>query len=260
MRFGYCAAIEHAQTVADAGYDFIELSLAGTLKPEQAEDDVMPALLAQMEASPIKAEAFNVLLPGDLRVTGPDIDPDRQTAYLRAAFTRAQALGGQVIVFGSGKARMVPDGVSLSEAAGQILTFLDRASPLAAAHGITVVIEPLNRGECNIINSVTEGMNYINTLRHPSIAILSDLYHVSVERQTFEQTRNAGDALKHVHVAGRENRRPPTDDDLDFLKSFFRVLKEMDYDGRISVEGNTVDVASQAPVALGVMRQAWRIA
>jgi len=257
MRFGFCAPVDQAGAVAEAGYDYFEPSVVGALRPEEAEEAVMPALTRTLAELPIRPEAFNVFLPGELRVTGPDVDPDKQTAYLQIALGRAALAGAKVVVFGSGRARMVPDGFPTDKANFQILSFLKRAAPIAEEHGITVVIEPLNRGECNIINSVAEGMNFVRTLRRPGIAMLSDLYHVTMEQQDYAETRDAGAALAHVHVAGREGRRVPTRDDLEFLTAYFAVLKEIGYARRISVEGNTVDIRAEAPVALAVMREAW---
>ena len=85
-----------------AGYDFMEPSVAGTLRPESAEAEVMPGLRDGFNGRTITPEAWNVFLPGDLKVVGPDVDEARQQHYLQAAFARVAALGGQIVVFGSG--------------------------------------------------------------------------------------------------------------------------------------------------------------
>lgn len=257
MRFGVCASLEHLPVLAAAGYDYIESSVAPMLKPEQPEGNVMPGLQASLDGQALTPEAFNVFLPGDLKVTGPDVDPARQERYLASAFSRVAALGGSIVVFGSGGSRNVPDGFSRADAERQITDFLRLAAPLAAAQNVTVVIEPLNTGECNIINSVAEGMNYVRAVNHPNIQVLSDLYHVALEGQSFEETRAAGTSLRHVHVAGAEGRRAPNAEDVDYLAAYFRVLKEMNYAGRVSVEGGWKDLPSQAAETLDVLRRAW---
>ena len=70
MRFGICTGPENRDALAEAGYDYIELAVAGALRPEQPEEDVMPPLRAAFAASALKPEAYNVLLPGDLKVVG----------------------------------------------------------------------------------------------------------------------------------------------------------------------------------------------
>lgn len=260
MRFGVCASFEHLPALTAAGYDYVESSVAPTLKPELPEGEILPGLKQSLGTSPLTPEAFNVFLPGDLKVVGPQVDAARQERYLASAFARVAALGGRIVVFGSGGSRNVPDGFDRAHAERQIVEFLQRAAPLAAAQGVTVAIEPLNKGECNIINSVAEGVQFVRAVDHPSIQVLSDLYHVALEGQSFEETRAAGAALRHVHVAGAEGRRAPNAQDVEYLAPYFRVLKEMCYEGRISVEGGWKDLPSQAAETLGVLHQAWEIA
>ena len=260
MRFGFCASVEHLSALTAAGYDYWEPALAGTLTPERPEAEVLPGLRDRLTGSPLVPEAWNVFLPGDLKVVGPDVDADRQQRYLRAAFSRVAALGGKIVVFGSGRSRQIPDGFPADEARRQIVAFLHRAAPEAAAQGVTVAIEPLNTGECNVINSVAEGMSLVGEVSQPAIQVLSDLYHVAVEGQSFEETRAAGARLAHVHVAGAEGRRVPNAEDVDYLAAFFRVLKEMHYAGRVSVEGSATDLPRQAAEAREVLHRAWEMA
>ena len=86
----------------------------------------MPRLNAAFADSPLKAEAYNVLLPAGLKVAGPETDTARQDRYLDTAFRRAAALGGQVAVFGSGGARGIPPGWAREQAETQIVDFLKR--------------------------------------------------------------------------------------------------------------------------------------
>lgn len=252
MRFGFCASAEQSALIAAAGYDYLEWPLAPMMEIPTEE-----TVLAGLKLQP---EAFNVFLPGDLKVVGTEVDPARQTRYLESAFARAAALGGKVVVFGSGRSRRVPDGFEREIAERQTIEFLRRCAPPAAAEGITLVIEPLNTGECNHINSVAEAVALAQAVDHPAVRVLSDLYHVSFEGQSYGETRAAGSWLHHVHVAGAEGRRVPNAEDVDYLAAFFRVLKESDYSGRISVEGTSNDLPREAAEALAVLHRAWEIA
>ena len=251
MRFGFCVPAEQSATISGLGYDYLEWPLAPTLS-----DLPDPAALADLA---IKPEASNVFLPGGLKVVGAEVDEEDQRSYLLKAFAYASSVGGKIVVFGSGRSRGVPEGFSRVEAARQALEFLRLCAPLAGAQGVTVAIEPLNRGECNAINSVAEASEIAQKVAHPALGVLSDLYHVSVEGQSFEETRAAGTRLKHVHVAGAEGRRVPNGLDLEYLASFFAVLKESGYAGRISVEGTIQDLPREAEVALGVLHRAWEM-
>lgn len=249
MRFGFCVPAEQSAVISGLGYDYLEWPLAPTLS-----DLPNPAVLADLA---IKPEAFNVFLPGSLKIVGTGVDEEDQRGYLLKAFAYASSVGGKIVVFGSGRSRGVPEGFSRVEAARQTLDFLRLCAPLAAALGVTVAIEPLNRGECNAINSVAEACEIAQEVAHPSLGVLSDLFHVTVEEQSYEETRAAGTSLKHIHVAGAEERRVPNTQDLEYLARFFSVLKESGYAGRISVEGTIQDLPREAEVALGVLHRAW---
>ena len=241
----------------EQAYDYVEWGIASHLKPEQPEEAIMPPLRAALADSRLLPETFNLLLPGDLKVVGPETDPARQERYLETAFRRAQAVGGRLAVFGSGGARGIPSGFSPDEAHAQVIAFLRLCGPAAARHGMEVAIEPLNRTECNHINSVTEGSALAQEVGHPAVGVLSDLYHVTQEEQSYEETRQAAPWLRHVHVAGAQDRRAPVAEDRAFLRPYFAVLKESGYAGRISIEGTWSDLPAQASAALDVLRQAW---
>lgn len=260
MRFGFCTAPENAPTVMEMGFDYVEIGLGSSLRPEQPEHDIMPEVREKIAAWPNAIESVNGFLPGDLMVVGPDADTARQERYLRSAFHRVAAIGGQIVVFGSGGSRNVPEGFPKADAERQVIAFLKMAGPLAAAARVAVAIEPLNTSECNMITSVADAMAIARAVNHPNIRVLSDLYHVDRERQSHGETRDAGAWLAHVHVAGKVGRRAPNSEDVDYLAAYFRILKEMDYAGRISVEGHVSDINRQAPEALAALRNAWRIA
>jgi hypothetical protein len=72
MKLGVCAGVDKAQRLADAGADYIELSVTGALSPliseaEWAEKRKTVTGLA------LPTETFNVFLPGTLRITGQRI-------------------------------------------------------------------------------------------------------------------------------------------------------------------------------------------
>lgn len=254
MKFGCCATWDKARAVADAGYDYIEPPVAGALKPESPWDSTP---FAAASACPLIPEAFNVMLPRDLAIVGPEVDGHRVQRYLETAFLRLDKVGARLVVFGSGRSRRVPDGFPREKAREQIEGFLRSCASLAATYGLIVAVEPLNSGECNIINSVIEGMRYVRAVDASAVGVLCDLYHVDREGQSYLDIREAGEALRHVHVAGRENRRIPTHADLDYLTSFFRVLKHSGYSERISIEAGAVTDVAEAATGLEILRRAW---
>lgn len=257
MRFGFCAPPEDFDTLKEIGYDYAEWPVAQALAPEEPDNAVMPALIEKIGASSFKPQAFYLFLPGDLKVVGPDIDLKRQKHYLENAIARVAALGGEVIGFGSGRARQIPDGFPKKKACEQMIDFLRLAAPVASKHGVAIAIEPLSPNECNFIHSVAEAVAIAEEVDSPAIGVLSDLHHVSEQGQSYEETRLAGRWLAHVHVAGFVDRRAPTADDIPRIAEFFSALKAANYQGRVSMEGRWTDLPREGAVALESLRMAW---
>ncbi len=251
MKIGCCAGLECMQTVQDAGYDYIELGV-GTVKPESARSEFDP-IVEQLRKISIKPEAWNCLLPGDLRITGPGTDVDRQRRYLRTAFERIEELDGKIVVFGSGGARRIPEGFPPEEAWQQLLDFVTLAGRIADGHGITFVIEPLNKNETNVINSVEEGMKLVMAVQHPSVKCLADLYHIMEEHEPLQHIIEAGGDLRHTHIADTGRFSPGTGSYP--TREFFEALKSAGYHGMMSVECRWTDFGTECKPALEYLRK-----
>lgn len=256
MRFGYCAGPAAIPAVEAVGYDYIELPTVAVL-PESPEDDFKP-VRKELLAHNIRPEAWNILLPRHIKVTGPDADIYRVQRYLRTAFARIASVGGEVIVFGSGGARSVPEGFPVETARKQILEFLIHCQEVAAEHDIMVAIEPLSKKESNIINTVEEALEFADALNAPNVRVLADLYHMNEEGEPFSSIETVGLHLAHVHTADTGREHPGTGS-YDHA-AFFKALKVLDYDGRISVECKCDEFASQASLSLAFLRDTWTAA
>jgi D-psicose/D-tagatose/L-ribulose 3-epimerase len=151
MRFGACVGLDRVSVLEKYGYDFFELGVSSLL-PETLDSEFIP-VREKAKSFRIKPEAYNVFIKGELKLTGEEVDFDRVIRYVETAVRRAAALGGKIIVFGSGTARRVPDGFPKEKAYEQLKKFLNMVADNAGKHRITIAIEPLNREETNILNS-----------------------------------------------------------------------------------------------------------
>ena len=177
-------------------------------------------------------------------------------AYVTTTFARAEQAGVQVVVFGSGGARQVPDGWSRDEANRQLAAFGRMLAPIAARHGVTVAIEPLRKAECNILNTVAEGAALARTVNHPALALLVDGYHWATDGDASEAIVEHRSRLAHTHIATTAHRLAPGMEACDF-RSFFDALRRANYTGRMSIEGGLGNPAATLPVAARMLRQAW---
>ncbi len=250
MRFGCCAGLDKMQIVQDAGYDYIELAV-GTVKAESPQEEFGP-IREEIQSHAIVPEAWNCLLPGDMKVTGPEVDNYRVERFLRTAFERIEELGGEIVVFGSGGARKVPDGFPIEKAREQIVEFVTLAGQIAGTHGITIAIEPLNKKESNIINSVAEAMEFVAAADHPFVKALADLYHIDEEKEPISHVVDAGNSLVHTHTADTGRLYPGSGKYPH--RQFFEALRSIGYNDRMSVECTLKDFKPECTKALEFLR------
>lgn len=229
---GMCASLDNAGQVAP-GYDYLELPVASSLDGLQ-DDATFGPKLARLGALRPPIAGFNVFLPGSLKVVGPDVRWDEVETYVERAIRRAAALGGQFIVFGSGGARSVPEGYSRALAWGQLVHFLNLCADQAERRGVTIVIEPLNHTESNILNSYPEGVQLARDVNRRAVKVLADIYHFEMDGEPLEHIREGAEWLAHVHLADTGRRWPGSGSYP--LEKLFHILKEIGYEGRASVE------------------------
>lgn len=258
FRYGVCVGVDASPALKAAGYDYIELAV-GTVKPNERDWEGLATLRAQTAEAGLPCDAWNCLLPGELKVTGPDVDLQAVADYIDLAFIRISKLGGRIIVFGSGGARHIPEGWPREEAEAQLRAFLRLAASHAADHNLGIAIEPLRSAESNVINTVAEGLEYVRAVQSCRVQVLMDYYHLVEEGEPLEVVHQAGNFLVHVHVAVPGSRKAPGLEEHDFVP-LMRALKEFDYKGRISIEGGWNDLAAEAARALEVLKAAEQAA
>ena len=241
---------EAIRIVEEAGGDFLELGVS-LVTPEQPEP-VFDRLRVALEGSSLVAETFSSYVQSDIRLVGHLRDRKRIENYVAVSARRVAALGGKIIGFGSGKARSIPDGVSRETAEAHLVEFLHLAAGHARANGIRIAIEPLNRSESNILNSVAEAVALAERVNRPEIGVLADFYHLEVEQEPFEHITQAGKHLILVHVADT-GRLCPGSGRYDF-PAFWRAVSAAGYDDRVTIECNWRDFPTEAGPAMRFLR------
>lgn len=250
-RLGICAPIARAEAIARAGFAYIELALADVAAMEEAQ---FQQALETLRATPIRAEAFNLMLPGTMPVVGQAVRYAEVSHYLYQAVSRAARMGARIIVFGSGRSRAVPEGFSRERAYEQLVEYLHMAGDICGGYGITIAIEPLNRAECNILNSVAEATWLVMRTDHPNVRVLADLYHIAKDGENLHEIRAAGRYMQHAHIANPNGRIWPMPGDGYDYRPFADALHDAGYTGRVSIEASTEDFEGSLAAALSVLR------
>lgn len=244
--------IERIELIAELGYDYIELPMVPMMSLSDGEFE---ALCERVKHAGIPCRSCSNLLPPNIRVTGLNVDYDKVRAYLEKATSRARKLGASVIVFGSPAARNVIGDFPREIAMLQFIKALQIMDEYADDK-LRFAIEHVCNLEGNIIYTVKEGCLVHEVCRTKHIGILADTYHMAVESEPIENIALSGSNLLHVHTANPAGRTYPSFNDGVDYKKLMDTLKSIHYTGGISVEAFPKDPATDARIALEVLRQA----
>lgn len=139
-----------------------------------------------------------------------------------------------VVIIGLIRGVLKP-GASHEQAMEWLRSALKNCSQAAEDAGVRLALEPINRYETSLINTVAQGMALIDAVGSQNFGLLLDTFHMNIEEPIIEDSlRLCNERIFHFHVAD-SNRWPPGGGHLDF-PSILRALISTGYSGFISGE------------------------
>ncbi len=226
MRYGVCLGVDDIEGVelcANAGFDYVE---CGFFNLSTFDDEKFNAFKSALEKNNIKCESANGFIPYSLPLSGDEYNEKALVEYIENGMKRGAEIGMKTVVLGSGKARRIPDNLSYRECFEQLIKVLKNIiSPIAEKYGITVVIEPLRMAECNIINTVKEGVLLAASTGKENISGLADIFHMVESGDTYDDIRQLKGSVEHAHISF-----PSLEDHSRFYP---KDINEFDYRGYI---------------------------
>jgi D-psicose/D-tagatose/L-ribulose 3-epimerase len=112
---------------------------------------------------------------------------------------------------------------------------LRRVAEYAAAAGVVLAEEVVNRFELYHLNTLDQGIRLVDDVGHPSCRLHLDTFHAHIEeKNTADAIRRAGDRIAHVHIS--ENDRGVPGSGSVAWDGTFDALRETGYDGWLTVE------------------------
>ena len=130
---------------------------------------------------------------------------------------------------------IVKPGVEAVQAMDWLVDALRECSAAAQPHGIRLALEPINRYETSLINTVSQGLELIENVGADNFGLLLDTFHMNIEEVDLEASiRSCSNHIFHFHVAD-SNRWHPGAGHLDF-KSILKTLELGGYRGWVSGE------------------------
>lgn len=252
MKIGICAQADQSPAAKEAGFDYIEPNAQQLLEGLKPDDQWKP------KESALPMLSANVLVPAALKIVGPTVDSTKLHSYMATVARRAKSLGLQKLVFGSAGARNVPEGFDRDIAKRQIVEFARDAATVCKQRGVLLVIEALQRGECNIVNTIDEAAGYVKLVDHPDFRCLFDAYHFWLENEPIEHLRSAMPLVKHVHLADIEGRVAPGESGKSDYRPLFHVLRQGGYDDTVTVEASVRDLRADGPRVVKFIKDQWK--
>ena len=223
------------ENIAALGFQAVELPVEDPSLIDAA------ALVPVLRDLGLKPHVCGVFGPGR-DISSPDAAERAHTrAYLAECFAMAETLGTG-FVFGPmysqvGKARQLSDDDRKREWELAV-SELRIVCKDAASRGLAIALEPINRFETDMVNSVSDALRMIRDIDHPSAKIMIDSFHMTIEESDIGAAiRSAGKDLIHVQVS--ENHRGVTGTGLTPWTEFRDALRDIGYQGSIVIESFT---------------------
>lgn len=112
---------------------------------------------------------------------------------------------------------------------------LRQCADIAAGHGVTLVVEPINRFETNYLPTTEATLALLDEINRPNVKLLLDTFHMNIEEQCVEEAFAAAAGRIGLVQVVDSNRRAPGQGHVNF-RSCIALLKASGYDGYLSAE------------------------
>lgn len=229
-----CVTKEHRaalDAIRSAGADGVEIPIMEGQAPAYRE---LGRMLDDLGLKRTASMAF--VTP---EVNPVSADPARRQAAkdnLRWLIECAHALGAPVICGPMYQTigLFTGDGPTESELARAAEVLWSVANEARQA-GVTLAMEPLNRFEAYVLNTLADAAALTDRVGHPSVGVLFDTFHANIEeRDPTDAIRRHGRVIRHVHCSAND-RGIPGQDHVDWPGTF-KALHEVGYDGWLVIE------------------------
>ena len=251
---GIVQNIENDSLLHSFGYHYLVESTPKLLSPRNVSVQQFEAYLGAIKKLKVPLLACNILIPGDLKVVGPQVDEAAVLTYLEEIFIRAQMANITMFTWGSGGSRRIPEAFDRALARQQFISIAGKIAVLAAKYNITLALENLNSTETNFINTTREAFEIVKAVDHKNLRLCVDIYHMLKEGESPAIILETKPYTIYCEVAESEGRTPPGVHHQNFTP-YLAALKKIGYQGKIVIECQWQDVATQGSLAYQTLRQ-----
>ena len=233
MKYGICTSPENIAFVSKCGFDYIETAAGNIVNLNKQQID---KIISTCNEYNMPIRSCNCMFPNGIRLTGCDYSLDKIREHVKKLFYNASFFGVEIFSLGSGNQRKIEQDDDYDKCLEQLADAAITVADEAAQYGMKVAIEPLNKGETNIINTVAEGAKLAKEINKPNLFVMADLYHMYVENESIDVLPQFKDILAHVHIANPVGRKYPRKGDGVDYKGIIEFLTDMGYNDKVSIE------------------------
>ena len=224
-----------ASRVGELGFDVLEVCV------EDPSLVTAEALVAAREEAGVAYSVCGAFGP-DRDLAHPDPGPpETALRYIGELVDLAAAVGSPHICgpmySAVGKAHLEDPDDRAAERRRSVEN-LKRAAERAAASGIRLAIEPLNRYETDMVNTVEQGLELCDAVGADNVGLLLDTYHMNIEEKSLgDAIRLAGQRVFHFHSCENDRGTPGTGHVP--WSDVFAALAEIGYGHQVVIESFT---------------------
>jgi sugar phosphate isomerase/epimerase len=253
--FGSLDPLAAGRIVKEAGYEGIEFApftFFGDFSPGEIRAGVK-AMGKVLEENGLAFAGFHWLMvaPRPLSLVSAEA-PAREAAgdHLRMLLDAAGELGGGGLILGSPKQRTSLPGQGRDRAREVLRENLAALGEHALACNSRILLEALDGGQCDVVNTLAESKELIDAAGSPGISGMFDFHNVGDESESWEALIKKYRAMiRHVHINEMDGG-PPGSGSSDYGPAF-AALRDIGYDGWISME-----IFNQPEDPAGTIREA----
>jgi len=176
-----------------------------------------------------------ISMPYDFTAEDPRVRQEA-VAYVQNLILTAAGIGAKLLagVFYAPAGKLTGRGPQEDELL-RSASCLKEVARFAAGRGLRLALEPINRYETYLINTVDQGLEMLDRVNEPNLGLQLDTYHMNIEEKDFYRAFvRAGEHLVHCHVC--ENDRGIPGSGLVPWRRVFEALRDINYQGVVSIE------------------------
>lgn len=245
--FGSLPLGKALELLASEGFQGVEIApftVFGNFSPSDIDEGIRTIRTA-LTQSGLTFVGFHWLFlkPEGLKLLSEN-PRERQKAWehLRILTEAAGELGGGVLVLGSPAQRSAGN-TPKEMAKGYFREGLLEAAEHAHRNGSIILLEALPSSATDMVNTLQEVYAWVMAIDHRGLSGIFDFHNTGDEIETWDTLiQKFFPIIGHVHFNSREGSWPLPDQEGEdpAYRSAFRVLKQNNYDGWISLEIFTV--------------------